>query len=176
MTNARGPTTLARGSHVRVTLLKRRHPDVEYEAVVAQDDGNQIVVSAEWSEEAPRDLGYVRFETGDRFKEHYWRDRWYSVKEVRDAGGTLKGWYCDVARPVRVEEERLVSEDLELDLWVSADGRTILRLDEEDFVASGMTEADPLAEAQARLALDALERLARDGFSGIATPDRPEPQ
>lgn len=164
------------GSHVRVSLVKRRHADVEYEAVVTLDDGNHIVVEGEWSEEAPRDLGYVRFEPGDRFTEHYWRDRWYSVKEVRDASGTLKGWYCDVVRPVRVEQDRLVSVDLDLDLWVSADGRTILRLDEEDFVASGLAESDPFAEAQARRALSELERLARGRFSGIATPDRPEPR
>ena len=24
------------------------------------------------------------------FTEHYWRDRWYSIKEVRDHGGILK--------------------------------------------------------------------------------------
>ena len=58
-----------------------------------------------------------RFEPGDVFTEHYWRDRWYSIKEVRDQGGLLKGWYCDVARPVRVEDGLLISEDLDLDLW-----------------------------------------------------------
>jgi predicted RNA-binding protein associated with RNAse of E/G family len=161
---------LARGSLVRVTLVKRSHPNVEYPAVVTFDDGTHIVVRGTWSEEEVRHLGFVTFEPGDVFTEHYWRDRWYSIKEVRAESGVLKGWYCDVARPVRLREGSLVSEDLHLDLWVSADGRTILRLDEEDFEASGLAETDPLAATQARHALDELERLARDRFNGVDRP------
>jgi hypothetical protein len=140
---------------------------VEYPAVVTLDDGTHIVVQGTWSEKAARDLGFVRFEPGDVFTEHYWRDRWYSIKVVCDGSGALKGWYCDVARPVRVREGVLVSEDLDLDLWVSADGQTILRLDEDDFAASGLAERDPVAAAEARRALDELERLARDRFNTL---------
>lgn len=145
-------------------LVKPRDPDVEYPAVVRADDGIHVTVRAEWSEDTPRDLGFVRFEPGDVFEEHYWRDRWYSIKEVRGEPSGLKGWYCDVARPVRVEGDLLLSEDLDLDLWVSADGATILRLDEEDFERSGVAELDPEAAAAARRALDELERLAGERF------------
>lgn len=155
------------GSHVRVRLVKNIHPDVEYDAVVVSDDGTHVVVRGPWAEDEARDLGFVRFEPGDIFTEHYWRDRWYSIKEVRTAGGLVKGWYCDVARPVRVENRLIDSEDLELDLWVSADGRTVLRLDEDEFEASGISETDAVAATQARNALDELERLARGGFADI---------
>jgi hypothetical protein len=155
------------GSPVRVSLVKRRPPNVEYPAVVIFDDGTHVVVQGRWSEEEARDLGFVRFEPGDVFTEHYWRDHWYSIKEVRGRTGDLKGWYCDVARPVRVQEGRLVSEDLDLDLWVSADGRTILRLDEDDFNESALADSDPVAAAEARRALDELERMARKGLRGI---------
>jgi Protein of unknown function (DUF402) len=162
---------------VLVTLVKRRHPNLEYPGVVTFDDGVHVVVEATWSEEAARDLGYVRFEPGDVFTEHYWRDRWYSIKEVRAEDGTLKGWYCDVARPVRVRDGVLVSDDLDLDLWVSADGGTILRLDEEDFVSSGLVERDPATAGEARRALEELERLAGGLFRGVLepTPRRPRP-
>jgi predicted RNA-binding protein associated with RNAse of E/G family len=156
---------LPAGSDVRVRLVKAVHPDVEYRAAVVLDDGTHVVVRGQWSEEATRDLGFVRFEPGDVFTEHYWRDRWYSIKEVRSERGALKGWYCDVARPVRITDGLLVSEDLDLDLWVSADGRTILRLDEDEFAANGLTEREPDSVAEARRALDELERLARRGFS-----------
>src|SRR5436309_361044 len=118
---------------VKVVLVKQRHDDVEYQADVLWDDGTLIVVRGPWTGTRPLDLGFVRFEPGDVFTERYWRDRWYSVKEVRSRDGVLKGWYCDVARPVRVADGVLVSEDLDLDLWVSADRRTILRLDEDEF-------------------------------------------
>lgn len=53
------------------------------------------------------------------FTEYYWRDRWYSVKEVRDASGALKGWYCDITRPATLVGTELIVEDLDLDLWRS---------------------------------------------------------
>ncbi len=163
---------LTPGDPLQVRLVKRRHSDVEYASVIRFDDGVHLVVEARW-EEAPRELGFTRFEPGDVFTEHYWRDRWYSIKEVRRQSGALKGWYCDVARPVHIRDGLLVSEDLDLDLWVSADRRTILRLDEDDFAASGLAETDPGAAAAARQAVDELERLASDGFSGIVEANPP---
>ena len=158
---------LSLGSRVRVRLVKAARPAVQYDADVIKDDGSHVVVRGPWAEPEARDLGFVRFEPGDVFTEHYWRERWYSVKEVRTEGGVLKGWYCDVARPVRVEDGLLVSEDLDLDLWVSADGRTILRLDEDEYAAGGLAETDPAAATQAQDALAELERLADGGFAGI---------
>ena len=116
--------------------------------------------------------GLRRLRAGGEFTEHYWRDRWYSIKEVRAADGSRKGWYCDVARPVRLDREgAIVSEDLVLDLWVSADGRTILRLDEDELAASALPTSDPEAADRARSSLDELERLARssDGLAAALT-------
>jgi uncharacterized membrane protein YkvA (DUF1232 family) len=158
---------LTPGSQVLVRLVKQRRPDVQYQAVVTFDDGTHIVVQGPWAEVAARDLGFVRFEPGDVFTEHYWRDRWYSIKEVRSQTGVLKGWYCDVARPVHVREGRIDSEDLDLDLWVSPDGRTVLRLDEDDFTASALAERDPVAAAEALRAMEELESLAREGFREV---------
>ncbi|MEU6082507.1 DUF402 domain-containing protein [Streptomyces sp. NPDC047108] len=157
------------GSEVTVRLVK--HPrDVSYPAIVTGDDGTHAVVRAPWAGATERDFGFVRFTHGDVFTEHYWRDRWYSVKEVRSADGGLKGWYCDVTRPARVERDphrdTLVAADLYLDLWVSADGATVLRLDEDEFLESGLPERDPVAAEQARDALDQLERLACEGEFG----------
>jgi hypothetical protein len=159
---------LAPGSDVTVRLVKHPRPDIRYPAVVIRDDGTHVVVRAPWSGPPERDFGFVRFEHGDVFTEHYWRDRWYSVKEVRDAGGGLKGWYCDVCRPARVEGDTLVAEDLDLDLWLSADRSAILRLDEDQFLESGLAERDPATAGRARAALDDLEALAREnGFASL---------
>lgn len=62
----------------------------------------------------------------------------------------------------------LVVEDLDLDLWRSADGGDVRRLDEDEFAASGLAERDPEAASAAVSALDELERLARaDGFGEL---------
>jgi predicted RNA-binding protein associated with RNAse of E/G family len=151
---------LTPGDAVTVRLVKHPKPEVRYPGEVLADDGTRVVVRAPWAM-AARDLGFTVFEPGDVFTEHYWRDRWYAVKEVRAASGALKGWYCDIARPVVVSPDELVSADLELDLWRSADGATVLRLDEDEFAASGLSGRDPAAAARASRALDELEALAR---------------
>ncbi|MFF8832773.1 DUF402 domain-containing protein [Streptomyces sp. NPDC015131] len=148
---------------VEVRLVKAGRTKIAYPADVVADDGVRLTVTAPWAADGVRDFGFVRFEPGDVFTEHFWRDRWYAVKEVRGPGGALKGWYCDVTRPARVEGDTVVVEDLDLDLWVPADGAEILRLDEDEFAASGLAERDPAAAAAAQEALDALEALARAG-------------
>lgn len=146
-----------------VVLVKAGRTKIRYEAELLGDDGTRIVVRAPWAGEGVRDFGFVRFEKGDVFTEHYWRDRWYAVKEVRDSAGALKGWYCDITRPAVLAGSELVVEDLDLDLWRSADGRDVRRLDEDEFAASGLTRTDPEAAAAALAALSELEALAHEG-------------
>ncbi|MCZ4610733.1 DUF402 domain-containing protein [Streptomyces sp. Lzd4kr] len=144
-----------------VVLVKGGRTKIRYAAELVADDGTRIAVRAPWSGDGVRDFGFVRFEPGDVFTEYYWRDRWYAVKEVRDAAGTLKGWYCDVTRPATLSGTELVVEDLDLDLWRSADGTEVLRLDEDEFAESGLERSDPEAAAAAVAALDELEVFAR---------------
>jgi hypothetical protein len=148
---------------VQVVLLKYGRTKIRYPAELLDDDGTRVTVRAPWAGDSVRDFGFVRFEPGDIFTEYYWRDRWYAVKEVRDAEGALKGWYCDITRPATVSGGELIVEDLDLDLWRSADGRTVLRLDEDEFAASGLSATDPVAATAAENALDELERRAREG-------------
>ncbi|MER7691180.1 DUF402 domain-containing protein [Streptomyces sp. NPDC097610] len=148
---------------VEVVLVKSGRTKIRYPAELLADDGTRVTVRAPWAGEGVRDFGFVRFEPGDVFTEYYWRDRWYAVKEVRDAQGVRKGWYCDITRPATLSGGELVVEDLDLDLWRSADGTDVLRLDEDEFAASGLATTDPRAATAARNALDTLELLVREG-------------
>ncbi|MFI9581916.1 DUF402 domain-containing protein [Streptomyces sp. NPDC052236] len=151
-------------SSVEVRLIKAGATKISYPAELLADDGTRVSVRAPWAGTGgTRDFGFVRFEPGDVFTEYYWRDRWFSVKEVRTGDGTLKGWYCDITRPAALEGGELVVEDLDLDLWVSADGSAVLRLDEDEFEASGLAGRDPEAADRAVQALDELELLAKQG-------------
>src|SRR6478735_11964231 len=100
---------------LEIVLVKAGRTKISYPAELLADDGNRVVVRAPWAGEGVRDFGFVRFERGDVFTEHYWRDRWYAVKEVRSSDGTLKGWYCDITRPAALNGAELVVEDLDLD-------------------------------------------------------------
>ncbi|MGV9689935.1 DUF402 domain-containing protein [Streptomyces sp. NPDC003444] len=155
------------GRSVEVTLTKAGRTKIRYPAEVLVAEPGRLSVRAPWAAEGVRDFGFVRFEPGDVFVEHYWRDRWFTVKEVWSADGSLKGWYCDVTRPPVIGGSGVVVEDLDLDLWVSADGSEVLRLDEDEFAASGLAASDPEAAARAVAALDELEALGRDGLVGL---------
>ncbi|MFB8050305.1 MULTISPECIES: DUF402 domain-containing protein [Streptomyces] len=144
-----------------VALTKAGRTKIRYPAELVRDDGVRVTVRAPWAAPGVRDFGFVRFEPGDVFTEYYWRDRWFAVKEVRTGDGGLKGWYCDITRPAVLADGVLAVEDLDLDLWVSADASCVLRLDEDEFEASGLAERDPVAAGAAASALDELERLAR---------------
>ncbi|MGW1105512.1 DUF402 domain-containing protein [Streptomyces sp. NPDC002540] len=151
-----------------VALVKAGRTKIRYPADVVRDDGTRVTVRAPWAAPGVRDFGFVRFEPGDVFTEHYWRDRWFAVKEVRGGTGWLKGWYCDITRPAVLRDGELLVEDLDLDLWVSADGSSVLRLDEDEFEESGLAERDPAAAGAARRALDELEHLARtEGLAAL---------
>ncbi|WP_329023894.1 DUF402 domain-containing protein [Streptomyces sp. NBC_01423] len=152
-----------------VVLVKAGKTKIRYPAALLSDDGTRVTVRAPWAAPGVRDFGFVRFEPGDVFTEHYWRDAWFAVKEVRTGAGGLKGWYCDVTRPAVVRDGELVVEDLDLDLWVSADRTEVLRLDEDEFAASGLAGRAPEAARAATEALDELERLARsaDGLAPL---------
>ncbi|MBM7442132.1 DUF402 domain-containing protein [Streptomyces sp. HB132] len=161
-TRSADPATLT------VALVKAGRTKIRYPAEPVADDGTRITVRAPWAAPGARDFGFVRFEPGDVFTEHYWRDRWYAVKEVRTGAGQLKGWYCDITRPAVLRGSELLVEDLDLDLWVSADGSSVLRLDEDEFEESGLAGRDPLAAEAAVRALDGLEHLARtEGLAGL---------
>ncbi|MEU0221685.1 DUF402 domain-containing protein [Streptomyces sp. NPDC006265] len=152
-----------RPPQLEVVLVKAGRTKIRYTGELLADDGTRLAVRAPWAGSGVRDFGFVRFEPGDVFTEYYWRDRWYAVKEVRSASGALKGWYCDVTRPARRSGAELVVEDLDLDLWRSADGTDVRRLDEDEFAESGLGESDPEAARAALDALDQLESLARGG-------------
>jgi len=163
-----GNAALKPGAPITVRLLKAPRPDVEYPAEVRQDDGEHISLVAPWFGDVPRDMGFAVFEPGDVWTEHYWRSRWYSIKEVHAASGEVKGWYCDATRPTVVLPDapggpRLEVADLDLDLWLSADHTQILRLDEDEFAASGLCDREPETAAQAQASLDELEAMARCG-------------
>jgi protein associated with RNAse G/E len=160
-------STLAPGREVTVRLLKHPGEKLRYAAIVLDDDGTHVAVRAPWAGSATRDMGFVQFEAGDVFTEHYWRDRWYSIKEVVGGNGVRKGWYCDITRPATVANGMITADDLDLDLWRSADGSQILRLDEDEFAASGLADRDPKAAQQAQRALDELAEMAEKGFDSV---------
>ena len=149
--------------NITVHLLKPgKGTTITYHGELLADEPGHLLIHARW--ERPRtDLGYVVFEPGDHFYEHYYTDRWYNIFEIRSAAGVLKGWYCNITRPAEIHGDLISSEDLELDLFVPPDRAEPLRLDLDEFAARGFDSSDPPAHDAALAALDELDQMARRG-------------
>ena len=141
-----------------------------YSGVVLKRGASYIQLEARFSRET-MDLGYTVLQTGDRFVEWFFADRWYNIFEVHavhDDG--VRGWYCNIARPAVIEDDAVSAVDLALDVWIGADG-SIVVLDEDEFAALDLSEPDRQA---ALSALDEVSRMARDRrrpFDGSGMPD-----
>lgn len=104
---------------------------------------------------------------GDRMVETFYADRWYNVFCIYDgAAGALKGWYCNITRPPRLEAKDVRAEDLALDLLVYPKGGDLV-LDEDEFDALELTPAE---QSTARRALAELRELAARRQGPFADP------
>jgi hypothetical protein len=84
---------------------------------------------------------YHTFRRGDRMVEWFYSDQWFNIFQMHDVDDDhLTGWYCNITRPARIEDEAVYAEDLALDLMVYPDGRTLL-LDQDEFEALALDSA-----------------------------------
>jgi hypothetical protein len=153
------------GEQVVVRKLNTRgEPVTSYEAVLEELLPSGVLLSARWTR-PPLALGYTTFETGDRFREWFFTDRWYNIFAIAGEGSRHKGWYCNIAEPAHIEEGTISSRDLLLDLWVDCDYRVQV-LDEDEFLADQYLTSDVRALAQSALAeLTSRIRLRLSPFS-----------
>ena len=123
-----------------------------YEGVVINRTPTSLTLEARFDRQDLEFKG-VLLRRGDRFVETHYSDRWYNIFAIYDVDDDHhKCWYCNIARPARIEANHIYAEDLALDLIVTSDGEQIV-VDEEEFV---MLEISPEDRQQA---LETLGRL-----------------
>ena len=142
-----------------ITVIKRNPAGEEvmrYQGVILRRDQTTITLEAEFNR---ADMPFMDtiLRLGDRFVETYFTGRWYNIFEIHDPqDGRLKGWYCNIARPARMEAEDVIAYvDLALDLWVAPDGTQTV-LDEDEFAA---LDLDAETKSRAQAALVELQKL-----------------
>ena len=122
---------------------------IQYQGEIVERLVDGVVVAAKWTLPA-KELAYARFEPGDRFTEYYYTDRWFNIFDIASADGRRKGWYCNIAEPAVIFEDHIEQIDLLLDVWVSAEGKTLL-LDEDEFATDTTLTNEQRTGAQAGL-------------------------
>ena len=106
---------------------------IQYQGEIIERLSNGVVIQAYWKHPT-KDLGYTRFEPGDRFIEYYYTNRWFNIFDISTANGERKGWYCNIAEPAFIYDNHIEQVDLLLDIWVDPRGIPLL-LDEDEFEA-----------------------------------------
>jgi protein associated with RNAse G/E len=106
---------------------------IQYQGEIVERLSNGIVIQAYWKHPT-KDLGYTRFEPGDRFVEYYYSNRWFNIFDIATSGGERRGWYCNVAEPALIDDDDIQQVDLLLDVWVDTRGKPLV-LDEDEFEA-----------------------------------------
>ncbi len=105
---------------------------------------------------------------GDRFVETFCTDRWYNIFVIYDqADEQLKGWYCNITRPARIENDHVYADDLALDMIVYRSGRWLV-LDEEEYAALDLTLEERQHALEALTALQTMVVQATGPFSILA--------
>jgi len=133
----------------RIRIVKRHPGETEgfiYPAQLIRMDSESVLVQAEFGL-ATRQVDELVMATGDVFIERYYFQRWYNIYQVHDGKSErVKGWYCNISRPVVLVDDLLIYEDLFLDLIFYPDGR-MKELDREEFEAANFrTEIRQAAE------------------------------
>lgn len=109
-----------------------------YSGRLLERSETSIILEARYDNE-DQDFHGLTLRKGDRFVETFYDDRWYNVFTIYDViSGVLKGWYCNVTRPAKIEAGHVYAEDLALDLVVLPDGKWKV-LDEEQFADQVLT-------------------------------------
>jgi protein associated with RNAse G/E len=106
---------------------------IQYQGEIVEHLANGLVIQAYWKYPT-KDLGYTRFEPGDRFIEYYYTNRWFNIFDISTTDGKRKGWYCNVAEPALIHDDHIEQVDLLLDVWLDPGGGLLL-LDEDEFEA-----------------------------------------
>jgi uncharacterized protein len=135
-----------------ITVIKQDPQGAEmlrYQGEVIERSPTRVVIQAAWSN-PPKDLGYTRFEAGDSFTEYYYSDRWFNIFDILGSDDQRKGWYCNIAQPAVIFNDRIEQVDLFLDVWVNPQGKPLL-LDEDEFAAATTLNEEQRMGARAGL-------------------------
>ena len=140
-----------------VKLDYRAQEKWRYQGKVLDRSPSSLTIEAIY-DRADQDFHGLRLRKGDRFVERHYADRWYNVFAVYDGtSGQLKGWYCNITRPARIDGDQVSADDLALDLIVMPDGSWTV-LDEPEFEAQELSTTD---RANALAALAELKEFAQ---------------
>ena len=106
--------------------------------LIAQSDKG-LLLEAHFNR-ADLEFNGVLLKKDDLFLELYLHGKYFNIYQIYDRDSRLlKAWYCNVTRPVQVNEDIISYDDLALDLLVFPDGCQ-MSLDVDEFMVLTLDE------------------------------------
>lgn len=150
---------------MEVTVIKNNSIGVEtwrYPGQVIARFPDHVLLEAYFDQDDVNYYGLI-LQRGDRFLETWYFDRWYNIFEIHSCqDDALRGWYCNIGRPAKIDSATISYDDLCLDLIVLPDGQQIV-LDEDEFAE---LEIPPADRQLARQALAELQTQFNQKYQG----------
>src|SRR5690606_5726126 len=76
-------------------------PHWQHPALLVAAEEGRVITRTSCSQQVARQSG--AFTSVFNTRGHYWPDRWYNVIRLERPDGTLDGFYCNIASPVRFD-------------------------------------------------------------------------
>jgi protein associated with RNAse G/E len=153
----------------QITIHKLDQQGIEvwrYSGRILERSDHSISLEAHFSC-GPVVVSRLKIYPGDRSVEVFYDNRWYNIFAIHDQQhDRLKGWYCNITRPARIEANDIYSEDLALDLIVYPDGKWDI-VDEEEYAALELSAYERQQVDQALGELKILVKQRRGSFALI---------
>jgi hypothetical protein len=138
-----------------LTLTKIGHDGLSrltYSGELIHSDATVWIARCVWDGADGVAIGPEHLNHGDLMLEYYYPAQWFNILAVYEPAGRLKGWYCNIAYPPKLESDTIVWHDLALDLMVLPDGACHL-LDEDEFAEMDLSAVDRAAALDAMVTL-----------------------
>jgi protein associated with RNAse G/E len=140
---------------------------ISYRGILLESTSASMTIQARFQHEDVQVSG-LHIQRGDRFVERFYTNRWYNIFAIYDSEtDLLKGWYCNITRPARIEGDQVYADDLALDVIVFPDGRWLVT-DEEEFAGLDLTLAERRSALQAVTEIQAMVVRKQGPFSEIS--------
>ncbi len=125
-----------------------------------------MVIGARWTHTG--DFGDFQMTKGDPVLEYFSEDLWYGTIRLMNPRGELRGWYCDICLPPRLDilgsGAELTYTDLALDVFIDPAGNPRVK-DRREFESRILPRLSPSSRRRCYDAVQDLLESARRGAS-----------
>ena len=110
-------------SFKEIRLHKDKAPQ-EFLCELLHRERNYVVLR--YISSSPAKINGIQIEKGSTTIAHYWKDRHYILWKFKNPADILTGYLFHICNNIEIDEDYVIYEDLELDVWFDIKGNSIV--------------------------------------------------